>query len=421
MKIMLAVHQFFPYHYTGTERVVLNLSRQLQRMGHDVIVLTYAIDSAEGLYPRGEFLAGKYSFQGIPVIAVRHREPPEDLDFIFRDEGMQALLESVIEDERVDIIHVCHPMRVGSIIPAAIARSIPVIVTLTDFWLLCPKFIAVTRGGIPCDGPRGGKRCAEECYEPSWKYRLRERLQEIERVKNQVSAFVSPTEFLKAIFEGNRYRSLYRIPFGLDYQDVRITEKKYNDESAVVFGYLSTPVRHKGAHILVDAFLRANMQNTSLKLFGDGRADREYYENLRSASNGDPRVEFCGRYRHEDLPSILGSLDVVVIPSLWWENSPLVLLTALACGVPAIVSDLGGLTEYVQNDLNGYAFKAGDVNALAAVIRKIASSPSTLQELRARLTYPARIEEEAVMYENLYQTIWKPGEAPGNVERRRIP
>lgn len=152
MKILFAVHQFFPHHYTGTERVVLNLCRQLQRMGHDVIVLTYAIDSAEGLYPRGAFLVGKYSFQGIPVIAVRHRELPEDLDFIFRDEGMQALLESIIEDERVDIIHVCHPMRVGSIIPAAISRSLPVVVTLTDFWLLCPKFIAVTRGGIPCDG-----------------------------------------------------------------------------------------------------------------------------------------------------------------------------------------------------------------------------------------------------------------------------
>ncbi len=76
MKVLFAVHQFFPHHYTGTERVVLNLCRQLQRMGHDVIVLTYAIDSAEGLYPRGAFLVGKYSFKGIPVIAVRHREPP---------------------------------------------------------------------------------------------------------------------------------------------------------------------------------------------------------------------------------------------------------------------------------------------------------------------------------------------------------
>ena len=46
MKVLFAVHQFFPHHYTGTERVVLNLCRQLQRMGHDVIVLTYAIDSA---------------------------------------------------------------------------------------------------------------------------------------------------------------------------------------------------------------------------------------------------------------------------------------------------------------------------------------------------------------------------------------
>ena len=419
MKVLFAVHQFFPHHYTGTERVVLNLCRQLQRMGHDVIVLTYAIDSAEGLYPRGAFLVGKYSFKGIPVIAVRHREPPEDLDFIFRDEGMQALLESIIEDEQVDIIHVCHPMRVGSIIPAAISRSLPVVVTLTDFWLLCPKFIAVTRGGIPCDGPRGGQRCSVECYEPSWKYRLRERLQEIDRVKNQVSAFVSPTEFLKRIFEGNRYRSVYRIPFGLDYQDIRIQEKKYNDDSAVVFGYLSTPVRHKGAHVLIDAFLRADMPNTSLKVFGDDRADREYYENLKSASGGDPRVEFCGRYHHEELSSILGSLDVVVIPSLWWENSPLVLLTALACGVPAIVSDLGGLTESVQDGVNGYSFKAGDIDALATVIRTIASSPSGLQELRAGITYPARIEEEAVQYEKIYQNIWNPGEKHGSAGKKR--
>ncbi len=164
------------------------------------------------------------------------------------------------------------------------------------------------------------------------------------------------------------------------------------------------------------------MPNTNLKLFGDGSADREYYENVKSTSRGNPRVEFCGRYRHEDLPSILGSLDVVVIPSLWWENSPLVLLTALACGVPAVVSDLGGLTESVQDGVNGYSFKAGDIDALATVIRTIASSPSRLQELRAGITYPARIEEEAVLYEKLYQDIWRPGETPGKAgRRRRIP
>ena len=73
MNILFTVHQFFPNHYTGTERLVLNLCKQMQRMGHRVKVLTYAVSENEGFSERCGVLIREYQYQGVPVIAVRHK------------------------------------------------------------------------------------------------------------------------------------------------------------------------------------------------------------------------------------------------------------------------------------------------------------------------------------------------------------
>ena len=85
MKILIGVHQFFPSHYTGTERYVLNLAKHLQRFGHYVKVLTYAFreksDASEGHTP--SMLCREYTYEGVPVISLRHTKQPDDLSFVF--------------------------------------------------------------------------------------------------------------------------------------------------------------------------------------------------------------------------------------------------------------------------------------------------------------------------------------------------
>jgi glycosyltransferase involved in cell wall biosynthesis len=104
-------------------------------------------------------------------------------------------------------------------------------------------------------------------------------------------------------------------------------------------------------------------------------------------------------------------VDIIAVPSLWWENSPLVLLRSLAHNVPAIVSDLGGLTEIITDCHNGFTFTVGYSDSLldnskhlSEIIRKISQNPEILNNLITNIESPPRIEEEAFAYLKLYNS-----------------
>lgn len=83
MRILIGVHQFFPHHYTGTERYVLNISKQLQKMGHFVKVLTYSIIDNSNFLKGSKMLFKEYVYEGVSVIALKHFEMPNDHSFCF--------------------------------------------------------------------------------------------------------------------------------------------------------------------------------------------------------------------------------------------------------------------------------------------------------------------------------------------------
>lgn len=406
MKVLYTVHQFFPKHYTGTERLVLNLCKQMQRMGHSVKVLTYGITETEGFIQEGDFLIKEYVFQGVPVIAIRHKKIPEEISFSIFDTKMVEILKKRILNENFDAIHVCHPMRVGSIIKAVENKRIPVVLTLTDFWLICPKGIAVTKKGELCHTSDNGKRCIEECLESSLKDRILQRNNESKELFKAVDRVVSATEFLKQMFELNHFSSDIKIiRFGKDYSNVRPNIRIYSANSEITFGFLSTLLHHKGGHVLIEAFNKANKNNLRLKIYGHHFNQTDYYSMLKKLANNSNKVEFCGAYEYEEMADILDGIDVLVVPSVWWENSPLILLRALAHNVPAIVSNLGGMTEVIKDGENGFSFEAGNAESLAMVLRKIGDNPAILNEIKSKIQHPPRIEEEAFEYEKLYLSL----------------
>lgn len=94
-------------------------------------------------------------------------------------------------------------------------------------------------------------------------------------------------------------------------------------------------------------------------------------------------VTWVGRYRQEQLPALMEAVDWVIVPSIWWENAPLVIQEALHFGRPVICSDIGGMAEKVRNGIDGLHFRAGDARDLARVIRHAASSSELWPSLHA--------------------------------------
>lgn len=405
MRILFVVHQFFPKHYTGTERLVLNLSKQMQRMGYYVKVLTYGITEDEGFRQVGNFLIKEYEFQGVPVISIRHKIIPQDVSFTIFDKNIEKILGKICSNEKFDIIHVFHPMRVGSIIRVAKHINIPIVLTLTDFWLMCPRGIAVTPKGELCHTPENGLKCVRECYGNLWRSKIIQRYNDANDAFQTVDCVVFTTNFLKQIYELNNFSTHAKlIRFGKDYRNVRHNMREYSENSEITLGFLSTLMPHKGAHVLLEAYNKANMENIRLKIYGDYFGEKDYYNRLKKMVK-NKNVEFCGKYHYEEMPDILDELDMVVVPSIWWENTPLVLLRALAHNVPSIVSNLGGLTEVVKDGENGFTFEAGSAESLAEVLRKIGENPSILNELKTKIHHPPRIEEEAFEYEKIYLSL----------------
>jgi glycosyltransferase involved in cell wall biosynthesis len=402
MNILFSLHQFFPHHYTGTERLVLNLSKQLQKNGHHVKVLTYGIIETEGYHFQDGFLIKEYNFEGVPVISIRHVNIPVEASFSIFDPGMEKILDYVLERNSFDIIHVCHPMRTGTIIKVAKKMNIPVILTLTDFWLMCPRGIASTPQGDLCNGSADGKQCIADCYGPLWSEKIQQRFAEANQVFSMVNRVVFPTAFLKSMFSKKMYSGQSDlIRFGNDYRYIRYNAKHYTENSEIVLGFLSSLLPHKGAHILVKAFIQANQENLSLKIYGDPLHELEYFEQLKNQSK-EHQIEFLGRYNNEDMENMLQDLDLVVLPSLWWENTPLVMLRALAHKVPVIVSDFPGMTEIVNDGVNGFVFRPGDSDHLKDIVIQIGKNPILINEIKRNISYSKRIEEEAFEYECIY-------------------
>ena len=113
-------------------------------------------------------------------------------------------------------------------------------------------------------------------------------------------------------------------------------------------------------------------------------------------------LRFRGRYANERVSEILGELDVLVVPSLWYENSPLTIHEAFQAGVPVVCSDIGGMAEFVEHEHNGLHFSVGDADALATQLTRLTQDPELLARLRAGMPVFKSIAEDSADWEQRY-------------------
>ena len=404
MKIIYLIHQFYPEFYTGTEKFILNLASMMQKAGNKVKVVTYSFYE-DSFYDqaRGAILWKNFVYQGLPVLALKHKQIPLELNHTLGGTGLSEMARDLIRREKPDIVHVGHPMRVSALVYAMAALRKPYIITLTDFFLACPKVILVTSGKTLCNGPEEGKACRHLCPELKVDY-VTKRLQDAKELLSHAKLVVAPSRFLAEVFR-REFPGLEVkvINHGLNFSRLTKNEKSYTNHAPVIFCYAGSLNPHKGIHILIEAFRKISCSNALLKIYGSG----PYAKELMAMARGDGRIEFCGVYSEQKTGEILSAVDVVVVPSLWYENYPLVLHEALACNVPVVATDVGGMAEKIQNGMNGFVFRLGDAQHLQAVLQKIVDDPTVLNPLKHninRMMIPG-IEEEAYTYGRAYELV----------------
>jgi glycosyltransferase involved in cell wall biosynthesis len=156
--------------------------------------------------------------------------------------------------------------------------------------------------------------------------------------------------------------------------------------------------------VIVRAVHQLEEPNIELRLHGFFVKGDPYAATLQRLAKGDSRIHFMGPYHQHELASLLADVDVLLMPALWHETYSFVTREAVLAGVPVIAADMGGMRAAIDDGENGLLLPAGDVEAWAMAIRRLAAQPDLLDRMAdAQRQRPVRsIEANAADLEELY-------------------
>ena len=350
-------------------------------LAHD---LTAALNATGGVSAR--FLAATTSLQrpddapgalGLEGDDHLLRSGRYDRFSILRQDGTDwiASLERLLAGFRPDIVHLHGLDRIGAEVLAVLRRLAPrsrIVLTLHDYQILCPNdgLMLTVPDGARCRNA-GHDRC-RSCFPamPAAAHLLRKA--HLTALLSLVDRFVAPSRFAAERFAewGIDAGRITLLPNQVRRMAHRGRDPRARPDRFAFFGNIAA---HKGVLPLLAAARLAG-EAVTLDLHGGlGHAGEEFRRDFAEALAAAPNALHRGAYAREDLPALMAGADWAVLPSIWWENAPLVLLEARAAGLPVICSGIGGMAEMVEHGVTGLHVPPGDPRALAEAMRAAAN------------------------------------------------
>jgi glycosyltransferase involved in cell wall biosynthesis len=333
---------------------------------------------------------------------------------------------TLLDGFRPDVVHFHHYTNLG-VESLRLARnwsaSVPIVLTLHEYLAICnQQGQMVTRGGHELCTEASPAACAR-CFPDiaPGDFLLRELY--IQALFQSVDLFVSPSEFLKTRYVawGLPERQIMVLENGQEPVDKLAPRTVREGELRGRFGFFGQINPFKGLPLLLEALDRIERtdrelaKNLSLVVHGAGldQCEPAFAKRLRKQlGQAQGRVAVHGGYDRTDLPALFGGLDWVIVPSIWWENSPLVIQEAFKYGRPVIASNIGGMKEKVVPGVGGRLFNARNAADLAACLVRAAEDVEGYERLWAGLPVPPSVGDRVDAQVRLYAGLWE--------EKRRV-
>lgn len=376
MHILKIIHGYPPEYNAGSEVYSRNICEELSKT-HRVSVFTREENPFKTCFEIRKSIENT----NLDIYYVNNPQGKDGYRHVEIDEVFGDLLDEL----NPDIAHVGHLNHLSiGVVDVLKQKSIPMLFTLHDFWLMCPRGQFLTRGigemenHRLCSGQEN-RKCATSCYKvyfsgveseleedtKRWEEWVETRMKETKSIVDKVDRFIAPSKYLM-----NRFISEFQTPKEkIHYLDYGFPEnlnelKKTCKSKAYTFGYIGTHIPAKGVNLLIQAFNSLDL-DVHLRVYG-----RDIGQPTRAlkmlANQSDGRIQFCGEYENEKIvEDVFARVDCIVVPSIWSENSPLVIHEAQANRVPVITADCGGMAEYVQHNVNGLLFEHRSIASLA--------------------------------------------------------
>jgi len=473
LKILLTVHQFFPRHIHGTERYTLDLAKALASLGHDIVVLTrnhHQEDSCDCDW-------NEYVFDGIRVLAidlVTHARP--GFESSFEREDLDAVYADILCQERPDIIHCCHLLYLGAnFVSLAVRTRVPVFMSFTDFFGICwTNRLQKFHSGV-CSGPdNDALNCIQDVLRTvekpfghwlmnlaykvvvrsQWGVRflrvsadrgwlrstaVLEPMRGIEKRRGCITShyrnatqYIAATSYLRNSYirAGYPEEKVTLMHFGIAQptsSEAKELRQRYVTLSVsdrpMVIGFIGQIAKHKGLLDLLEAFKLAAIPNSALHLFGDLKQDPKFSRIVEGLVERQPGVKLLGTFPGGQVYQKLAGIDVIVIPSTWAENSPLILLNALASRTMVVVTNVEGMADLISEGVNGRLVPVNAPTALAAVLTSLAERRKQLIEWHDGpfKSYGTSPLEYAQKVAELYRQKQAASRAPARFQREDFP
>lgn len=414
MHILHVVHQYPPEYVGGTEFYTQWLTRALQARGHTTAVFHRGAGGDGSLRLRRE--------DGVPIWTAGDGDMEAARRFraTFCSRPLQRAFAHVLTEELPDLVHIQHLMGLPArLVRQLHSRNIPYVVTLHDYWYGCANAQLITNyDGTICDGPDWWINCGRCALARAGlpdaaplaagvAPLLGVRHNLLQSVLAGAAAIISPSDFVREKYAqlGLPVAKLTVVPHGIEMPDEAARDllgEKRPFVPPLQIAYIGGIAWQKGVHVLVQAVNRLADDAARLMIYGDATAFPDYAARLEKEST-HPRIHLAGRLPRAQLWAALAQADVVVVPSLWYETSSLIVQEAFAAGVPVLAADIGAIPERVVDGVNGRLLPPGDVDALHAALHALIRKPARLAALRAGIGPVRTIDDHVADIEAIYR------------------
>lgn len=381
LKINILLVNYRYFISGGPERYMFGLIRLLESKGHKVV--PFSINYARNI-------PTEYSKYFLPppidedsVYFKDYRFSPTKvlklLSRVFYSFEARQKIRKIIKEEKIDIAYILHHINTmsPSIIDGCKDMKIPVVLRVSDFYLLCPGYLFLRNREV-CEKCLKGYyqalkwRCNQRSFGVTFVRVLSMYLHKILGIYEKVDAFITPSRFLRAKmidagFDGSK---IYHLPTPVEIEDKIPTEPtEKNSDYVLYFGRIS---KEKGVEYLIKAFetlrFRPEAMKLKLKIVGNSNDCEDIklkrYVEEKKLSN----IEFLGFKKAQELNYLIKNSLFVVVPSICYENMPITVLEAFAHGKPVVGSQIGSIPEIVKDGVNGLLFEPKNTENLVEKI-----------------------------------------------------
>jgi len=406
MRILFLCHNHPALQPGGTEVMARSLFRELRdRHGIEGLFLAAVTSSHRERRP-GTILQAVGAVDDEMLVWLGHF----DRFFLSQpDTYGLATLASLIEEVAPDVVHVHHPLLFGLETLDLIRRVAPqarMIFTAHDFFPLCPQEgQLLTTDGRLCLGPSldGCQRCFPGRVGADFVLRdlsMRDAFRDVDRI-------LVPSAFARDRFvaAGWPAAQFCVVPNGIAEAEPAPHRPAPNGRRDR-FGFFGHINRFKGGVVLLQASRRLSELGVEhLVTLNGGTAyqSEAFMEELRAALAAAPAARAQGQYVAAELPELMAQVDWVVVPSVWWENAPLVVLEAFRHRRPVICGGVGGMAELVRDGVDGLHAPVNDPPGLARIMRRAIETEGLWDALVAGIRPPPTIAEIAELHLKHYQ------------------